>query len=187
MDGLFWPKALKVMEFDREKFKRLVHYVIWKAGKRNWFGATKLNKVLWFSDTRAYMLTGKPITGATYIREKHGPVPRAVMPIRDELEAEGLTRTVTEGKLKRTTATSAPDMSAFTADEIKAVDWWIDHLDREHTAATASDLSHDYTWEIAAMGETIPMHAVFVTRIREEPSPEAMMWAREAAARLGLS
>ena len=186
MDGLLWPKV-KGMEYDREKFKRLVHYVIWKAGKRDWFGATKLNKVLWFAETRAYMLSGKPITGATYIREKHGPVPKAIMPVRAELEAEGSTRTTGEGKLKRTTATAAPDLSAFSADEIKTVDWWIDHLDRDHTAGTISDASHDYTWEIAAMGEPIPMHAVFVTRIREEPSPAAMAWAREAAARLGLS
>ena len=57
------------MAFDREKFKQLVHYVIWN-GKRDWFGATKLNKVLWFADARAYVLTGRPITGATYIREE---------------------------------------------------------------------------------------------------------------------
>jgi len=186
MDGLFWPRK-RTMEFDRDKFKRLVHYVIWKAGKRDWFGATKLNKVLWFAESRAYMLSGKAITGAVYIREKHGPVPRLIMPIRAELDAEGLTKTVTEGKLKRTTTTSAPDISVFTADEIKAVDWWIDHIDKEHTATSISDKSHDYTWEIAAMGEVIPMHAVFAARIREEPSAEAMRWAREAAARLKLA
>ena len=52
--------------FDREKFKRLVHYVIWCAGERYGFGAVELNKVLWFSDARAFMLLGKPITGASY-------------------------------------------------------------------------------------------------------------------------
>lgn len=55
------------MTFKREKFKRLVHYIIWKAGKRDWFGAVKLNKVLWFSDTEAFAHTGEPITGAKYI------------------------------------------------------------------------------------------------------------------------
>ena len=45
------------MTFKREKFKRLVHYIIWKAGKRDWFGAVKLNKVLWFSDTEAFAHT----------------------------------------------------------------------------------------------------------------------------------
>lgn len=60
-----WACKLKPM-FDREKFKRLVHYVIWRAGNRAWFGAVKLNKVLWFADTEAFAHTGEPITGANY-------------------------------------------------------------------------------------------------------------------------
>jgi hypothetical protein len=88
MDSLPWPRGSKrTMVFDRDKFKRLVHYIIWKAGKRDWFGATKLNKVLWFSDTRAYALTGAPITGATYVREQWGPVPKAIMPVRIRIAA----------------------------------------------------------------------------------------------------
>lgn len=49
------------MSFEREKFKRLFHYVVWKAGKKDGFGATKLYKVLWFSEARTYLLTGEPI------------------------------------------------------------------------------------------------------------------------------
>jgi hypothetical protein len=78
--------------FDREKLKRLVHYIAWKAGKHVGFGATKLKKVLWFADARTYTLTGSPITGATYIREKYGPVPREMMSIQQELEREGVIR-----------------------------------------------------------------------------------------------
>ena len=173
------------MEFDREKFKRLVHYVIWKAGKRDWFGATKLNKVLWFAESRVYVLTGKGITGATYVREKHGPVPRAMMLVRAELEREGTVKTLWEGKLERATATSAPDLSVFTADELKAVDWWIEHIATYHTAKSISDLSHDFTWEIASMGQVLPMYAAFANRIREEPSQDALAWARKALAEMG--
>jgi hypothetical protein len=75
--------------FDREKFKSLVHYIIARAGNKPGFGATKLNKVLWFADARLFMLRGKPITGAAYIREKWGPVPQQIMPVRDELVREG--------------------------------------------------------------------------------------------------
>ncbi len=185
MDGLFWPKALKVMEFDREKFKRLVHYVIWKAGKRNWFGATKLNKVLWFSDTRAYALTGKSITGATYTRHEFGPVPKAIMPIRDELQSQGAIRIVRQGKLTRITADAKPDMGIFDLSEVAIVDWWIEHIADEHTAASISDKSHDYTWQIAEMGETLPMFATFATRIRE-PSEDEMRWGKEVVTKLGL-
>jgi hypothetical protein len=173
------------MQFDRDKFKQLVHYVIWKAGKRDWFGSTKLNKVLWFSDTQAFALTGKPITGATYIRQKYGPVPKAIMPVRSELQREGAIRVFREGKVERTTATRAPDMRSFASSEMAIIDWWIEHISSYHTAATISDKSHDYTWQIAEMGEEIPMVATFATRIRE-PTEDETLWGKDIAAKLGL-
>jgi Protein of unknown function (DUF4065) len=76
----------RIMSRDLEKLKRLIHYVAWKAGKSDWFGATKLYKVLWFADARQFVLTKKPITSATYIREKYGPVPKHAMIARAQLE-----------------------------------------------------------------------------------------------------
>lgn len=96
------------MEFDREKFKTLVVYIAWKAGRRDWFGATKLNKVLWFAEARAFVLHGKPIAGATYIRQKHGPVPREFMPIRSELERQKRIRVFKEGPLMKSLQTLNP-------------------------------------------------------------------------------
>jgi hypothetical protein len=64
------------MQFDRDKFKALVHYVIWRAGGRDGIGATKLYKVLWFAEARAFVLSNRPISGETYIREEDGPSPR---------------------------------------------------------------------------------------------------------------
>ena len=176
--------------FDREKFKRLVHYVIWRAGERDGFGAVKLNKILWFSDARAFMLRGKPITGASYIREKWGPGPRPMMPIRKELEREGAIRVWTDRHFDlpstRFQALRAPvDLNIFDADEIKTVDWWIEHIDKDHTAGSASEESHDYAWEIAEMGEELPYHAVFATRMRQ-PDDAEMEWARRRAKELGL-
>ena len=173
------------MDFDREKFKRLVHYVIWRAGKRDWFGAVKLNKVLWFSDTEAFALTGKPITGARYIREKYGPVPKAIMPVRSELEREGIIRVWREGKVERAIANTGPDMQPFASSEMAIVNWWIDHIATYETAASISEKSHDYTWQIAAMGEELPMTATFARRIRE-PTKDEMRLGKETAAKLGL-
>jgi hypothetical protein len=64
--------------YDRNRLKNLIHYVIWVAGARANFGATKLYKIAWFSDARQFVLSGKSITGAPYLREKHGPIPRTV-------------------------------------------------------------------------------------------------------------
>ncbi len=169
------------MQFDREKFKRLVHYVIWKAGRRDGFGATKLNKVLWFAEARVYALRGRPIAGATYVREKHGPVPKQMMPIRAELEAEGKIRVGVDKHYDKPMtwfeAKAPPSMDGFDTEEIQAIDWWIKHIDEDHTATSISELSHDHAWEIAKMGEVIPFHAFLATRIRE-PNEEELEWAR---------
>lgn len=177
------------MQFDRDKFKALVHYIIWKAGARDRFGATKLSKVLWFSDARAFVLAGKPITGAIYIREKWGPVPKQMMPVRAELEREGSIRVIGPRSTydhTKFTALVAPDMSGFTEFEKDTVDYWIKHIDEDHTATSISDQSHDYGWEIATMGEELPLHAFLAERIRDL-TPGELEKARARAKELGLA
>ena len=177
------------MKFDRNKFRTLVLYVVWRAGNREGFGATKLNKVLWFADARSYAMYRKPITGATYIREKHGPVPKEMASIRSELERDGLIEVTREpyykGELTRLRTHEVPDMSAFTPDEMTLIDWWVKHVDEDHTAASISELSHDRMWELAAQGEEIPLYAVFAARIRA-PLGKELEWAKAEAERLGL-
>jgi hypothetical protein len=176
------------LTFDREKFKRLVHYIAWKAGKQPGFGATKLNKVLWFADARTYLLTGESITGATYIRQAHGPVPRQFLPIRHELEAEGTLRVIEpRGKFDHTKfiAVTPPDISALSQQHKQTVDYWINHIDQDHTASSISEETHDYPWEIAKMGEEIPLYAQLATRIRK-PKGEELEWARKVAEKLKL-
>lgn len=182
---------MRSFDFDRGKFKALVHYVIWRAGDRHGFGAIKLNKVLWFSDARAYMLRGKPITGATYIREKWGPVPRPMMPVREELVHEHAIRVwgdrLYDYSTTRFHALRAPEgiKSTFDDEDIKTVEFWIDTIDKEHTAKSISDESHDYAWEIAELGEELPYHAIFATRMRQ-PDDEELKWAQSRARELGL-
>lgn len=171
--------------FDRDKFKRLVHYVIWRAGNRDWFGAVKLNKVLWFADTEAFAHTGKAITGAAYTRQQFGPVPKAIMPIRAELEREGTIRTARVGRLDRLTPVTKPDMAPFTSVEMAIVDYWIDHIATYETAGSISAKSHDYAWQIAKLGEPLPMTASLAIRLRA-PQGAELDWAKETAAKLGL-
>jgi len=174
--------------FAREKFKQLVHYVIAQAGSKPGFGATKLNKVLWFADARQYMLTGKSITGAEYIREKFGPVPKAIMPVRSELEREGAIKvyppkSAYEGWRFR--ALRRPSADWFSREELQNVNWWIRYVCDEHTANSISEESHDYAWEIAKTGERLPYYAFMANRGRP-PAGEELDWAREAAKRRGL-
>jgi len=179
------------VQFDKAKFKALVHYAIWRAGAKDGFGATKLYKALWFSEAKSFVLRGKPLAGAVYVREEHGPVPRLGKVVRDELEAEGKIKQSQEsGKYKQWhfKALAPPDVAFLSVEEKKDLDYWIDTLADKHTAKSASDLSHedDGCWQMARMGEEIPFHAFMTTRIREMNNEE-QVWAKRRAKELGLN
>jgi hypothetical protein len=181
-----------LVEFDREKLKRLVHYVAWNAGKRPGFGATKLYKVLWYADARTYLLTGTPITGASYIREKFGPMPSAkqFMPVRDELVREGKLKVIESRTQFDTTQFLAlePPETAFLSDrEKQTVDYQIERIDKDHTAQSISDETHeDYSWQIAKTGEELPLYALRLARIKEPTEEERERFLRRAK-ELGLT
>jgi hypothetical protein len=174
------------MDFDRPKFKQLVHYIVWKVGKQDWFGATKLNKVLWFVDARAYALTGRPITGETYTRGQFGPVPAHILPVRSELERERTIKISKQGNLTRIVALIPADPGWFIGSELQTIDWWADHIAKEHTATSISEETHDYAWQIAREGEELPLYAYRVARVRE-PTEEDLERLRKRAKELGLT
>lgn len=167
------------MPFNREKFKALVHYVCHKGGKRR-LGATKLNKILWYSDSIQYLHTGKSITGETYKKEKYGPVPSHILPVLEELEQCGSLERGTSkyhGYNKtRYQCLEKPDTSFLNANEKKLVDQLTKVICKEHTAKSISELTHDRIWELAEVGEEIPLFAAFVSNI-EKPDAAAREWA----------
>lgn len=176
------------MKLNRQKLKALVHYIIWRAGSARDFGAVMLNKMLWFSDARAFEAFGKPITGETYIRRKLGPVPKHVDSVLDELvdqEAiEVWTERFHEHRIKRYAAFAPPDMSDFNADELGFIDWWIKHVSEEHTAVSISEKSHDYGWQIANEGEELPYTAFLARRVRDLHEGDELEWARSIASEI---
>jgi hypothetical protein len=178
------------VETDWPRFKGLVHYVIWKCTDPAKLGAVKLNKACWLSDTRAYALHKRPITGATYIREKYGPVPRDVMIARRELVREGRIKEWRDSFFNREKfvfrSLVPPAADLFSSEEKQIIDYAIRYVTEEHTATSISDETHDYVWEIAKLGEEIPYHAIFATRARE-PNDEELAWAKSEARRLGLA
>jgi hypothetical protein len=152
-------------EFDRGKFKALVHYICWRCQDPTKLGAVKLYKVLWRADFRAYLEFGEPVTGATYVKRQFGPVPSGVLPVLGELEREG-TLSIREvdyyGRDKKEFfALKRSDSSLFNAEEISLVDKEIEYVTEEHTAKSISEESHDEIWEMARIGEKIPSFTVF--------------------------
>lgn len=174
---------------EREKFKDALHYVIACAGSRPGFGATKLYKVLWFANARTFCLTGAPIFQVEFVREKHGPVPKDVMRMREELAKEHRVKIWQDRygnkPIWRFKSLAAPSTDAFSASEIETINYWIKHIDEDHTAVSISDQSHDYGWEIAKMGEPLPVHAFLAERLRD-PTNIELERARRRMGFLGI-
>jgi hypothetical protein len=57
-----------------------------KCREAEFFGAVKLNKILYRLDFRAFRRLGTPITGVGYFRQPHAPAPTALVPVRSALE-----------------------------------------------------------------------------------------------------
>lgn len=181
---------MQYIALDREKLKALILHIVWRAGRFEGFGLTKLNKALWFAEARAFEAYGKPLTGETFIRDRHGPRSKHLMALCDELEQQGIIASETEKfydyEAKRYKALQPADHSAFTPEELHLIDWWIAHIGENHTAKSISELSHDYAWQIAGMGDELPLYAFLASRIRPPKSEDEQDWAKQQAAALGL-
>lgn len=171
-----------MIEFNKEKFKNLVLYVCSKCDPKE-LGSTKLNKVLWYTDMLSYVYLEKPVTGETYVKRQFGPVPKHVLTILAELEAEGLIATKESEYFgydkKEYIALKKPNLALFTQEEISLIDAMIEVI-KEHTAKTISQASHDRIWELAEIGEEIPYHAVLASEIGEIDE-EDIKWAMKSA------
>ena len=74
---------------DDRKLEELIVYIATKCEGDPSFGATKLNKMLFFSDFTAFAMRGDAITGHDYMRLENGPAPRRFLPIRNRLIDRG--------------------------------------------------------------------------------------------------
>ena len=63
------------MDFDKDKFKMVLHHIIYKCGFRNTVGRTVLHKLLYFSDFNYYKEFNQSITNESYVKKERGPVP----------------------------------------------------------------------------------------------------------------
>jgi hypothetical protein len=164
------------------KFKELIHYICEKAEDPSCLGSIKLNKVLWYSDVINYMITGESITGETYVKRQHGPVPRDVLRAIDELVHEGK---ITRGKVdhfgfmkREYISIYDADKNAFTGAEMALIDEAFEHVCLHHTARSVSDETHNDIWEMAEMGEVIPYYAAFAS-VTGEVDESDVKWAQQ--------
>ena len=99
-----------------EKFKMVVHYIIYKCGFKNTVGRTVIHKMLYFSDFNYYELHKESITNEEYKELDRGPVPihfeMAITELVKERKIELGTRKLPCGKImNRYFSLKAPEIN----------------------------------------------------------------------------
>ena len=172
---------------NEEKFRELVLYIAHRS-QNDWrFGATKLNKLLYYIDTRSYVEHGTPITGATYRHLPAGPVPSAILEAKRQLidsgHAEIVYRPYFNYHQERLVPQREPKTYLFTAVELALVDDVITQL-WEYNGTELSDFSHkEWGWQLTDNYEDIPYELVWLSK--ERLTIEDIEHGRAIAAKLG--
>ena len=157
------------MQFDRVKFKAMIHYIA-DAVPRAMLGKVRLNKILWFSDREMYLQTGKTISGETYLKYPQGPISENILTSCEELADE---RKIAVRKSRyfqheqyEYISLQEPDIQAFTAQEIDIISRMI-LMVTSMSASEVSDFSHGRAWLTTEFGKEIPMFSVLAENTRE--------------------
>lgn len=166
-----------------QKLRELILYIVAKHDGDETFGSVKLNKILFFSDFIAFHEWRKAITGVDYQKLKHGPAPKRMLPVLNDMHADLLKRErpLRHGLMKHEfVALRDPDLSVFSAEEIALVDNVIDAF-RGTTASYVSRISHVFNgWKAANLNEIIPYETTFLGE--RDPTPEEKAYALELGA-----
>lgn len=158
------------------KLSDVVHYICAETSNPSLLGKTKLNKILWYADREHYKLYGTPITDAKYIKKQFGPVPELIDSALLELEnqnkiAISKRRVITHNK-EEYFAIEDPIISSFTPEQIRILENYIEHITNNHTANTISEETHDAIWEMADIGEEIPLYTIYAAELGELDSSD---------------
>jgi len=158
---------------DDVKLGELMLYVAQRSKDDPFFGATKLNKILYHADFGAYRRWLRPITGHAYFRLKEGPAPQVLVKVRARLledEAASLKNVEVFGhKQKRLEANRPANQSLFTNEELALVEDVIQSM-QGMTAAQVSAASHQLPgWRAAKDREVIPYETAFLSGVVTEP------------------
>lgn len=151
-------------EADR-RLRELMLHIASRSERDPKFGATKLNKILFYADMVAYGKLGQPITGQKYQKLSRGPAPKRLLPVQGKMEGHNCAVQAREYggyTQKRLIALRDADLAGFSGEEIAIVDRVIVAL-WGMNASEVSELSHlEIGWNAADLKEDIPYEAVLL-------------------------
>jgi transcriptional regulator with XRE-family HTH domain len=156
---------IRVTRKNLEKFKQVLLYVLEKVGAKPNIGETAIYKLLYFIDFDYYEKFEENLTGATYIKNHHGPTPVEFKDIVAEMKKNGdleeVKSTYFTYTQKKYLPRRRPDLSEMTGREIEHIDGVLARLS-DKNAKELSDYSHgDIPWLSRSFGERMSYESVF--------------------------
>ena len=155
-------------EYDEGKFVEALLYVAKHLEADPAGGAVKINKVLYYADFGHMRAFGRPITGADYQKLPHGPAPRRLVPVREQLIAGGEAVLREETYLGRTmyrlVASREPEVARFSATEIELLDQAIAAVQGRSGGEVSAASHREPGWQMVGDGESIPYETAFLRR-----------------------
>lgn len=143
----------------QQRLREAALYVMKKCQHADFFGMTKLNKILWKADFSAYAGRQTPVTGRQYQRLKNGPAPVEMLPVLQDLQSADFVRIETKEMgpylERRPIALVEPSMRFFSADDLTYLDAAID-LYWNFSGSGVSEDSHGVAWKTRKNGDPMP-------------------------------
>ena len=153
------------MDFNKEKFKNVLHYIIHKCGNKSNVGKTVLYKLMYFSDFNYFELYEKSLTNESYRKLPRGPAPIhfdiAISELTNETKIVVNTKKLPLDRMMYNyTSLKEPEMN-FSENELLVINEVIDELS-DMNANQISEYSHgDMPWRATDDNEIINYGFVF--------------------------
>jgi hypothetical protein len=117
-------------------------------------------KVLWLADVCKYVDRRDSVSGATYVRGTYGPIPTEL-----EMLLQRGEQNHTISPERRTIFSFAPNDDCLSTTDTQYLDYWIQRIAYLATCPDRISESRDFAWNIALIGEQVPLYAVLANRI----------------------
>lgn len=145
--------------FNLPKFKNVLLYILERcAGKPN-VGEPVLHKLLYFCDFNYYELYEEHLTGATYRKLPHGPVPQEFDTIVAQMIEDKQIQKIKTEYYKKLQIRFIPllkaDLTGLKAIEKEVIDNVINQMGNWTSTSINNYSSNDLPWEIADDGKEI--------------------------------
>ena len=124
------------MNFNKEKFKKVLHDLIFKCGLKRNVGKTVLYKLLYFSDFNYFELYEKSLTNESYRKLSRGPAPThfdlAINELINENKISVKTKELSSGKIMYNYNSLQNPLIDFKEDELNVINEVIEDLSHMH-------------------------------------------------------